>query len=34
MKFGENCPKGSGDMELTRNLRVNPLTCVLDLESR
>ena len=26
MKFSENHPKGSGDMERTRNSRVNPLT--------
>ena len=36
MKFNENRLKGSGDMEWTRNSRVNPLTlsCDLDLESR
>ena len=34
VKFNENCLKGSGDMERTRNPRVNPLTlaCDLDLE--
>ena len=32
VKFNENRPEGSGDMERTRNARVNPLTC--DLESR
>ena len=31
VKFNENRPDGSGDMERTRNSRVNPLTC--DLES-
>ena len=36
VKFNENRPKSSGDMERTRNSRVNPLTltCDLDLESR
>ena len=36
VKFNENRPKGSGGMERTHNLRINPyvLTCVLDLESR
>ena len=36
MKFNENRFKGSGDMERTRNSRVNPLTltCDIDLESR
>ena len=36
VKFNENRPKGSGDMERTRNSRVNPLTltCDLYLESR
>ena len=34
VKFKENRPKGSGDMERTQNSRVNPLTCDLDLESR
>ena len=36
VKFNENRQKGSGDMEWTRNSRVNPLTlnCDIDLESR
>ena len=36
VKFNENRPKGSGDIERTQNSRVNPLTltCDLDLESR
>ena len=36
VKFNENHPKGSGDMERTLNLRVNPLTltCDIDLKSR
>ena len=36
MKINENRLKDSGDMELARNSRVNPLTltCDLDLESR
>ena len=36
MKFHENRLKGSGDMERTRNSRVDPLTltCDLDFESR
>ena len=36
VKFNENQPKGSGDMEMTRNSRVNPLTltCKLDFELR
>ena len=36
VKFNENRPKGSEDMEWTRNARVNhlTLTCDLDLESR
>ena len=36
VKFHENRLKGSGDMELTQNTRVNHLTftCDLDLESR
>ena len=34
MKFNENHPKGSGDMERTQNSRVNLLTGFLDLESR
>ena len=36
VKLNENRLKGSGDMEWTRNSRVNPftLTCDLDLESR
>ena len=29
MKFHENGSKGSGDMERTRNSRVNPLTLSL-----
>ena len=33
VKFNENRPKGSGDMERTRNSRVNPLTLTCDLES-
>ena len=32
LKFNENRPNGSGDMEKTRNSRVNPMIC--DLESR
>ena len=34
VKFNENCPKGSGDMEGARNSGVNPLTLICDLESR
>ena len=34
VKFNENRPEGSGDMERTPNTRVNPLTCDPDLESR
>ena len=34
VKFNENQSKGSGDMEITRNSRVNPLTLTCDLESR
>ena len=34
MKFNENRPKGSGDMERTRNSKVNPMTLTCDLESR
>ena len=34
VKFNENQPKGSGDMEKTRNSRVNPLTVTCDLDSR
>ena len=34
VKFKENRPKGSGDMERTQNSRVNPLTLTCDLESR
>ena len=30
----ENQSKGSGDMEQTRNSRVNPLALTCDLESR
>ena len=33
MKFNENRPKGSRDMEHTRNSRVNPLTLTLNLVS-
>ena len=35
VKFNESHLKGSGDMERTRNSKVNPLTltCNLDLES-
>ena len=35
MKFKENRSKGSGDMERTRNSRINPMTlkCDIDLES-
>ena len=33
MKFSENGLKGSGDMELTQNTRVNPLTVTLSLGS-
>ena len=29
VKFNKNCPKGLGDMERTRNSRVNPLTLSL-----
>ena len=32
VKFNENPPKGSGDMEQTQNSRLNHLTC--DLEFR
>ena len=31
MKFNENRQKGSGDMERTLNLSVNPLTLTCDL---
>ena len=34
MKFHENRSKGSGDMERTRNSRVNPLTLTRDIECR
>ena len=34
MKYRENRSKGSGDIEQTRNSRVNPLTWTCDLESR
>ena len=34
VKFNEKCPKGSGDMERTRNSRVNSMTLTCDLESR
>ena len=36
MKFNENGLNGSGDMERTRNSRVNPLTLTYDfgIESR
>ena len=35
VNFNENRSKGSGDMFLTRNQRVNPMTlkCELDIES-
>ena len=33
VKFNENRLKGSGDMERTRNSRVNPLTLTLSLGS-
>ena len=35
MKFCEDRSKGSGDMELTQNSRINPITvkCVFDIES-
>ena len=33
VKFNENCPKGSGDMEWTQNSRVNPMSLTCDLES-
>ena len=32
MRYHENRSKGSGDMEQTRNSRVNPLTLTSDLE--
>ena len=32
MKFIENRLKGSEDMELTQNSRVNPLTLTFDLD--
>ena len=34
VKINENHPKGSEDMEQTRNSRVNPLIFTCDLESR
>ena len=34
MKFNENLLKGPGDIERTRNSRVNHLTLTYDLESR
>ena len=34
VKFNENRWRGSGDMEWTQNLRVNPLTLTCDLKSR
>ena len=36
VKFNENRPKDSGDMDRTQNSRVNPLTLTrdLDIESR
>ena len=34
VKFNESCPKCSGDMGQTQNLRVNLLTLTRDLESR
>ena len=33
MKFNENRLKGSGDIEQTRNSRINPLTLTLSLNS-
>ena len=33
MKFNEDRSKGPGDMERTRNIRVNPMTLKVDLES-
>ena len=33
VKFNENHSKGSGDMERTRNSRVNPMNLKCDLES-
>ena len=33
MKFNENCRKGSGDMEPTRNSRPSPVTLTLSLGS-
>ena len=32
--FNENRQKGSGDIEMTRNSRVNSMTLTCDLESR
>ena len=32
MEFNENSPKGSGDIEQTRNSKVNPLTLTCDLK--
>ena len=34
VKFNENRLNGSGDMERTRNSRVNPLILTCDFESR
>ena len=34
VKFNENQPKGSEDIEKTRNSRVNALTVTCDLDSR
>ena len=34
VKFHENRSKSSGDIEWTRNSRVNPLTLTCDLQSR
>ena len=34
VKLNENRPKGSGDIERTRNSSVNPLNCDHGLESR
>ena len=34
VKLNENRPKGTGNMERTRNSKVNPLTLTCDLESR
>ena len=34
VKFNKNQPKGSGDMEKTRNSRVKPLIVTCDHDSR